>query len=125
MLEDKVNYKITKGLVFMLMGMTGHSKKQVWTGLAEITQVCVNRIKKKSSQRESWRHFQYPNTDITMKVKVRERGGQTRRWTGNGWEYVEVPVNYSAEIFLNKTDNESFTSQEVADFLIEEVLLGE
>lgn len=122
MLEDKVNYSITKGLIFMLSGLSGDTKKEVWAKLAEATQVCVERIKKKN-MRESWRWFVYGDTEIKMKVKVHRNGGSVYNYRTKQQE--TVPVYYNAHIQLDKTGSETFTSQQVADFLIEEVLLGE
>lgn len=111
MLEDAVNYNITKGLIGMLIYLSSDPEKVVWSKLAEATQVCVERMKSKK-MRESWRWFEYEKTGIKMKVKVRKHGS------------LEVPL-YSANIKLDTDSQDVFTSKQVYDFLIEEVLLGD
>lgn len=112
MFEENINYKITKNLIKMLQGLSGHSQKEVWAKLAEATQVCVERIKAKDMY-ESWRWFTYENTSARMKVKVRAYRLSTSK------------IQYSANITLDTHEQESFTSSQVRDYLIEEVLLGE
>lgn len=114
MFEENINYRITKNLIKMLQGLSGHSEKEVWAKLAEATQVCIERIKKKNMS-ESWRWFQYENTSARMKVKV--RAYKLSRDSSK--------IEYSANITLDTHEQESFTSSQVRDYLIEEVLLGE
>ena len=122
---DKVNFTIDKGLIFMLAGLAGVTKKEVWCQLSDTAQECVDRIKKnykKKGQTESWKWFTYPNTDIKMKVKIRYHKGHTIGWGDRKGEYE--PEHYNAKIKLDRNGYEEFTSDQVQDFLIEEVLLG-
>ena len=76
-MDDKVDYSIDKGLIFMLAGLAQMSKKEVWAELADATRVCTERIKKKKTH-ESWRWFEFPNTTIKMKVKVGRRSRRNK-----------------------------------------------
>lgn len=111
MFEDDVNYNITKNLIKMLQGLTSNSQKEVWAKLAEATQVCVERIKAKD-MRESWRWFTYENTSARMKVTVKR------------YRTSADKTKYYASIKLDTHEEESFTSSQVRNYLIEEVLLG-
>ena len=117
-MHDNINYEIDKGLIFMLAGLAGVSKKEVWCQLADCAQECVERIKKKKSQRESWKWFTFPGTDIKMKVKIYFRKGHT------GYDNQYYPDVYNANIKLDRNGYEKFTSDQVQEFLIEEILLG-
>ena len=118
--NDEINYSITKGLIFMLSGLSGDKTKEVWSKLAEATQVCVERIKKKNMS-ESWRWFEYEDTGIKMKVKVHKNGGLVYDYATR--KQIEKPIYYNAYIQLSDNGVDQFTSQQVADFLIEEILL--
>lgn len=121
-MNEKVNYSIDKGLIFMLAGLAGCKQKEVWAHLADATRVYTDRIEKKGT-RESWRWFTFPETDIKMKVKVGKRGGTHRNYS-TGKEVVK-PTYYVANIKLDRNGMEEFTSDQVEAFLIEEVLLGD
>lgn len=111
MFSEEITFQITKNLVSMLSGVSGDRQKEVWSKLAEAAQVCVDRMNDKNIS-ESWRWFNYPKTTIRMKVKLRRR-------SYNG------KITYHAFIKLDTNELEGFSSAEVRDFLIEEVLLGE
>lgn len=111
MFDDRVTYHITSGLVKMLQGLSGDEEKEVWANIAEATQVCVNKIKTKNMYK-SWRWFQYKDTVAKMKVIVDRHGSEENRY-------------YSAEVTLSNKDYQTFTSEQVAEYLIEEVLMGE
>ena len=122
-MDDKVNYSIDKGLIFMLAGLAKISQKEVWVSLSEMTQECIGRIKKKKSQTESWKWFEFPNTDINMKVKVYHSAGRTMTYGSKKGSYV--PAQYDANIKLDRNGQDNFTSEQVSEYLIEEILLGE
>lgn len=121
-MHDKVNFTIDKGLIFMLAGLAKVSQKEVWCQLADATQECVERIKKKKGQHESWKWFTYPNTDIKMKVKIRHRRAHTPNWGVN--KGFRVAEHYNANIKLDRNGMDEFTSEQAQEFLIEEILLG-
>lgn len=124
-MDDKVNFAIDKGLIFMLAGLAKVSHKEVWCQLSEITQECIDRIKKnykKKGQTESWKWFTYPNADIKMKVKVYQRGGRTIQLGDRKGEHEMI--YYNANIKLDRNGYEQFTSEQVQEFLLEEILLG-
>ena len=111
MFDDKVRYKITSGLIKMLQGLSGHEEKEIWSNIAEAAQVCVNKIKKKDMYK-SWRWFTYDFTPAKIKVVVDRYG------SGDN-------VSYHATFTLSNKVYETFTSEQVAEYLIEEVLMGE
>lgn len=110
-------YDISCGLVELLQAMTKLEKQEIWSILADQTQICFDRIEKRGSE-DSWRWFNFPNTEIRMKVKVY----RPRDWTGDG--YVSRGTA-TASVKLDANRAEQFTSRQVEEFLVEKVLLGE
>lgn len=107
MKTHKINYNVRNGLIDLLTDLTSHSKPEMWANLADIANICVERIVKKKMH-NSWTTKLYPGTRIKVKVKVEKYG--------NGGYYAEISV-------ANNGGYESFTSEEVEEYL-EELLLG-
>lgn len=101
----KCNYRVSYGLIEMIMVITELPEGEVWLQLAQEANVCFERIKKKN-MRESWRWFTFPNTEIRMKLKV--NAGYTP---------------YTCSIKMDADSVETFTSDQVESY-IEQVLLG-
>lgn len=112
---SKCNYTVSLGLIDMLSALTKTQKQEVWAQLSEETQVCINRLMNKN-MRESWRWVKYPNTEIRLKIKV----GAYGRRDNEG----DKQVVYGANITMDSNQSERFTSEQVEDFLIGEILLG-
>ena len=118
--RPRCNYNISLGLVEMLTAITNLEKQEIWSYLADATQVCFDRMAKKNIHK-SWRWITFPNTEIRIEIKV-HIGGHFFRYSGNSEEKVKHP--HSAEIKFDANQIESFTSQQVEEFLVEKVLLG-
>ena len=108
MKTHKINYNVKSGLIDLLTDLTSHSKPEMWANLADLTNICIERITKKN-MRNSWTTKIYPGTRIKVKVKV-------DTWSGS---------IYNAEISVANTGGyEKFTHKQVEEY-IEGVLLGE
>lgn len=115
--SKECSYDISFGLVEMLTAITKFKKQEVWSILADETQVCFDRMDKKGMD-ESWRWITFPTTEVRMKIKV-NRSDQSHidgRWIAK--------TTYRCNIKFDPNATETFTSKEVEEFLIENILLG-
>lgn len=116
-LSRNCDYTVSYGLIEMLNALTGKEKQEIWSILADNTQICFDRLKKKKHQTESWKWFDFPDTEIRMKVKV-----EVYKSWDNG-EY-NIKGKARANITFDPDCVEEFTSRDVEEFLVEKVLLG-
>jgi len=114
--DVKCKYTVALGLIEALMAITKLEKQEVWARLADEVRVCTDRQVSKGTS-YSYRWVVFPGTSIRVKIeteKVNTRG-QVR---GEG-----QPNYFKANIEFKTREHESFTSEQVDDFLIGEILL--
>lgn len=111
---NKINYNVTKGLIDILAGSAKVDKKEVWCQIQDAAVKYVERASKNSSG-ESWGWFLYPETELKMKIKIR---------TQSRWGKPDSQKIFNADISLDLRYYEQFTSEQVDEFLVENILLG-
>lgn len=110
MQRHKINYIVKSGIIELLVGSTGSSREEVWVELADIAQICANRLASKS-QRSSWTQKEYPGTNVKVRVDM------------DKYNYGEDNIRFEARIKLANAGRwESFSSEQVQDF-IDKILL--
>lgn len=109
-------YNVGLGLVELLQSVTKLERQEIWSMLVDQTQICFDRIEKRNSE-DSWRWLEFPGTSVRMKVKVY----RPKTWNGNGYD---CQGKATATITVDADRTETFTSQQVEEFLVEKVLLG-
>ena len=115
-------YSVDLGLIEMLSAISKLDKQEVWSVLADKTQVCFDRLEKKPGQRESWTRVEFPNTAIRMKIRVNR---VSRIYDVKTHNYVTLTnPQVKANITFEPNAVEKFTSRQVEEFLVEKVLLG-
>jgi hypothetical protein len=117
MRREPCNYRISSGFIDMIMGLTGLKKQDIWSHLADETQVCLDRIAKKKLS-SSWRWTTFPDTDIRIKVTVHPAHSYKDWRTG---EVKHFP--HRCEIKFDPDQTEEFTSEQVEEYL-DGMLLG-
>jgi hypothetical protein len=110
----KCNYKVSLGLIGVISSLVNMEEREIWSTLADETQVCFDRMDKKGI-RQSWRWVSFPGTTLRLKITVNA--------------IYSYPENAETkprrcEIKLDSNQYENFTSDQVEDFLVEKVLLG-
>ena len=110
-MRKKCNYTISLGLIDTITALTKMQKEEIWSTLADLTQVCFDRMDKKNIQ-ESWRWVTFPNTEIRIKIKV-----------GGPWGMYGTEPTYNCTIKVDANQEETFTSAQVEEFLVEKILL--
>lgn len=116
-MSNKISYSVTKGLIDILAGSAKVEKQEVWCQLQDAAVKYVERASKNRSG-ESWGWFLYPDTELKMKIKIR-----TYRNYGKP-DSENITKSYRAEIMLDLRYSEEFTSEQVEEFLVENILLG-
>ena len=106
----KVTYAINESLLHILTEMCSSSKQQVWANLQDLTHKCFKRLETSEKSR-TWTVVQYPNTDIKLRIKVEQ----------HKWDSTAISGNVSIRLHNKRVE---FTSKQVEDFLVENVLLG-
>lgn len=110
----KCNFEVSLGLIGVITSLTKIEEREVWSHLADAAQVCFDRMASKNMDK-SWRWWQFPGTELRLKIVV------NRPWH---WEKDKNRPHW-CEIKLDSNQTESFTSQQVDDFLVEKILLGD
>lgn len=108
-----ISYSVPNGLIFMLSGVTGKPIKDIWCHLSEVANVCANRLVNKEHQQHSWTNKKFPDTEIELRIDMRKRT-----------DYGSKKKYFKCEIKFGKTKFETFTQQEVNDYITESILLG-
>lgn len=103
----KCNYKVSLGLIGVITSLTNIERQEVWSHLADATQVCFDRMAKKPNMYKSWRWWEFPGTTLRLKIVVNK-----------------YSKGLACEIKLDSNQTENFTSQQVEEFLVEKILLG-
>jgi len=113
-LRVKCNYSVSLGLIGVITSLTNMKKQEVWSHLADATQVCFDRIAKKPNMYKSWRWWTFPGTPLRLKIIVNKGYSNSKG--------RQDP--HRCEIKLDSNQIERFTSEQVEEFLVEKVLLG-
>lgn len=108
-----ITYSVPNGLIYMLCGVTGKKQKDIWCQLSEIANVCANRMVKKTNQQHSWTAKKFPDTEIELRIDMRRvRNWRTKKET------------FSCQVKFGKTKYETFTQNQVNEYITESLLLG-
>ena len=105
-----INYSVPRGLIYMLAGITGKETKEVWCELSEVANVCAKRLLKKERQRHSWTKSTFTGTDIELRINMKK--------------FRHPKLSFKCEIKFGKTKMESFTQEQVNEYITENILLG-
>lgn len=103
-------------MVDMLMALTGKERKEVWCQMTEIANLCAKRLNnsKKQQQRHSWTRKIFPGTDIGLRIDMhKNKIWQTEKWV------------YRCEVKYDSCKYESFTQQQVNEYITENIILGD
>lgn len=120
MLASRVcTYSVSKGLVDVLSASASVQKAEVWSTLADLAQLCFDRLDKAYNKKESWRWVNFPKTELRLKVKVNK---STRYYNSDSKKW-EDRATYYCSIKFDPNDTETFTSSQVEEFLVEKILL--
>ena len=108
------NYRVSLGLIGVISSLVNLEKQEIWSILADETQVCFDRMDKKGIQK-SWRWATFPGTTLRLKITVQAP-----------WRYSKQADSQPrrCEIKLDTNQYENFTSAQVEEFLVEKILLG-
>lgn len=108
-----VSYSVPNGLIFMLSGVTKKPVKEIWCQLSEIANVCASRLVKKEHQHHSWTNKKFPNTEIELRIDMRKSS-----------HYATKKQSFRCEVKFGKTKFETFTQEQVNEYITESILLG-
>ena len=111
----KCNFEVSLGLIGVITSLTKIEQREVWSHLADAAQVCFDRMTSKNMNK-SWRWWTFPGTELRLKIVV----NRSYYWKKD----KEKQRAYNCEIKLDSNQTERFTSQQVDDFLVEKILLG-
>jgi hypothetical protein len=117
----KINYTMPKGLAHMLASASGKQMKEVWCILSEMANICAHRLSKENSSRggKSWTQKNFPETEIKLRIDM-------DKWAPYNYkDQTTGPAQYSARIKISGYADETFTQQQVNDYITESILLGE
>lgn len=104
------------------MNSTHSKEEEVWSNLADIAQVCADRLTKKK-QKDSWTQKQYPGTEIPIRIDMKK----VYTYSSGQDMLRDIPagLQFDAKIKLaNSSKWVYFTSDQVQDYL-DRVILGE
>ncbi len=119
--SHKINYSIKSGLIELLMGSTSSKKEEIWANLADIAQVCADRLSAKN-QKESWTQKTYPGTQVKVRIDMSKQ--QEYACDKDGLWGPTGAIRFKAKVKMANVGKwEEFTSQQVEDY-IDEVILG-
>ena len=108
-----INYSVPYGMVFMLSEVTKRQPKEIWCELSEIANVCAGRLLKKQNQRHSWTTKKFIGTSIELRIDLKKF---TNHHTNKQY--------FKCEIKFGKSKIETFTQEQVNDYITEGILLG-
>ena len=112
----KCNYTVSLGLIGVITSLTNVEKGEVWSHLADAAQVCFDRIAK-NNMYKSWRWWTFPGTQLRLKIVVNR--------PYNYGNTAQIKTSHRCEIKLDSNQTEDFTSEQVDEFLVEKILLGD
>lgn len=106
-----INYRVKGDVIRLIQDSTGHSTKEIWANLSDISQVCAERLSTKK-QLSSWTQKTYPGTIIKVRIDM-------DKWSRDSKQY-------DARIKMaNSSKWQTFTHKQIMEYLLEEVLMGE
>lgn len=117
-----IKYSVPVGLIHLLSAVSKKDKREVWCILSELANICATRLSEKcSSWGDSWTKKKFPDTDVELRIDMKKC---TARNYVNG-KYDEKGSYYYAKFKINGMREESFTQEQINDYITEKILLGD
>lgn len=107
----KCKFRVSLGLIEVITSLTKIEQREVWSHLADAAQVCFDRMAKKHMS-TSWRWWVFPGTSLRLKIVV------------DSWYVNNEGKTHSCQIKFDPNQTETFTSDQVEEFLVEKILLS-
>lgn len=119
----KIEYTMPYGLVGMLAYVSKKSEKEVWCVLTEVCNICALRLSKRASQQSSWTEETFPGTKVGLSIEMKR---PYRRYNYTTQQYIEPAKDkLFCTIELNFSQKETFTQEQVNDYITEKIILGD
>ena len=109
-----INYSVPHGLISMLASLANKPEREIWCYLSDIANVCASRLVSKKHQTHSWTTKKFPETDVELRVDMHKYVA---------YRSSEIGA-LSCEIRLGKVKFETFTQEQVNEYITESILLG-
>lgn len=130
-----IQYSIPVGLTSMLASATKSNNKEVWCKLSDIANICavrlVSRLQNKrsgyNSYADSWTTQTFPGSNIKLRLDM-SGSVQTQYYDATTRSYKEhshPKMSFRCRVKVSGTTTESFTQQQINDYITDKILLGD
>jgi hypothetical protein len=120
-MSREIIYNMQKGMVEYFMVELKLPKGEVWGAIKDACHKSVDKLDN-NNKSKSWCYADVPNSDIKLRIDVKRR---TRYYSREVEEYISKESYYADVKFSNVSDYEQITDEQVEEYIIEKILLGD